>query len=174
MRPHVTPHTVGKTHNTEVAEQMTGYHAYPQTHGRHRFPPPASSQAVAFAPRPGLAAGHRPAQNGTSFPGAVREHTKRGIEAVRRARTNPLAVVALMLAAAGVGTFILAPIGAVLGHVAVRQIRRSGQGGANFARWAVAVGWSITGIGVTAAVLTVLVLLIQGSYYIMRVYDWMT
>ncbi len=65
-------------------------------------------------------------------------------------RTNSLAVVALILSLAGLITIISAPIGAVLGHIASRDIARTGEEGASLAKAAIWVGWIITGLVVAA------------------------
>lgn len=59
-------------------------------------------------------------------------------------RNNVLAVPALILSCLGIGTFILAPVGAILGHIARSQIRRNKQTGGGFALAAVLIGWGVT------------------------------
>jgi hypothetical protein len=49
-----------------------------------------------------------------------------------------------------VATLISAPVGAVLGHVAQRQIAQTGEEGASMAKAAIWVGWIITGLTVAA------------------------
>jgi hypothetical protein len=46
--------------------------------------------------------------------------------------------------ALGAATFVLAPVGAVLGHLASGQISRKGQRGRGMARAAITVGWVVT------------------------------
>jgi hypothetical protein len=75
-------------------------------------------------------------------------------------KNNVLAPIALLVSCFGVFTFgIAAPVGAVLGHLARRQIRTTGQAGDGMARAAVIVGWSVTAlvgcIGATTALLVV-------------------
>jgi hypothetical protein len=60
--------------------------------------------------------------------------------------TNGLAIAALVCAIAGVATCITAPVGAILGHVARRQIRERGEGGDGMALAGIIVGWIITGL----------------------------
>jgi hypothetical protein len=62
-------------------------------------------------------------------------------QAYQPQRTNVLAIVALVLAVVG-----LAPVGAVLGHVARRQIKRTGETGDGVALAAIIVGWTLTGL----------------------------
>jgi len=65
---------------------------------------------------------------------------------------NSMALVAMILAIAGVLTWITAPIGAILGHMALKQIRQTGEDGEGMAKAGIIVGWIITGIGVLACV----------------------
>jgi hypothetical protein len=58
--------------------------------------------------------------------------------------TNVWAAVALVCALFGLATYFAAPVGAMLGHVAVRKIRHTGAGGRAMARSAIIVGWSVT------------------------------
>ncbi|MFY1597992.1 DUF4190 domain-containing protein [Micromonospora sp. WMMD737] len=61
-------------------------------------------------------------------------------------RTNGLAIAALVLALVGIGSCITAPIGAILGHVAQKQIRETGEGGEGMAKAGIIVGWIVTGL----------------------------
>ncbi|GAB4046423.1 DUF4190 domain-containing protein [Catellatospora paridis] len=61
---------------------------------------------------------------------------------------NSMALVALILSLVGLMTWITAPIGAILGHSAMKQIRQSGEDGEGMAKAAIIVGWIITGLGV--------------------------
>ncbi|MEU8259142.1 DUF4190 domain-containing protein [Micromonospora sp. NPDC048999] len=60
--------------------------------------------------------------------------------------TNSMAVVALVLALVGVFCGATAPIGAILGHVASKQIRETGEQGEGLAKAAIIVGWILTGL----------------------------
>jgi hypothetical protein len=51
---------------------------------------------------------------------------------------------------AGVVTLLSAPIGAILGHVALRNIASSGEEGAPLAKAAIWIGWIITGLVLAA------------------------
>lgn len=57
--------------------------------------------------------------------------------------TNGLAIAAMILSIAGFG-----PIGAIMGHVARRQIQERGEQGDGFALAGIIVGWVTTGIWV--------------------------
>ena len=59
---------------------------------------------------------------------------------------NSMAIASLVLALAGLGCGITAPIGAVLGHVARRQIRSTGESGDGMALAGIIIGWIITGL----------------------------
>jgi hypothetical protein len=61
--------------------------------------------------------------------------------------TNTLAIVAMVLSLAGIITGITAIVGAILGHVAMGQIKRTGEGGRPLALTAIIAGWIITGLG---------------------------
>jgi hypothetical protein len=66
------------------------------------------------------------------------------------ATTNTMAIVSLVLSLAGLLTWITAPVGAVLGHIARRQIRERGEQGEGMAMAGIIAGWIITGLGVLA------------------------
>lgn len=57
--------------------------------------------------------------------------------------TNSLAIASMIVAILGFG-----PIGAIMGHVARRQIRERGEQGDGFALAGIIVGWITTGIWV--------------------------
>jgi Domain of unknown function (DUF4190) len=60
--------------------------------------------------------------------------------------TNGLAIAALVCSLACFVTIISAPVGAVLGHLATRQIAQTGEEGGSLAKAAIWVGWIITGL----------------------------
>ncbi|MFU8870817.1 DUF4190 domain-containing protein [Micromonospora sp. SL4-19] len=62
------------------------------------------------------------------------------------AKTNTMAIVALVLSLVGIASCITAPIGAILGHVARKQIRETGEQGEGMAKAAIIVGWILTGL----------------------------
>ncbi|MDQ1609332.1 MAG: hypothetical protein QOE16_2064, partial [Microbacteriaceae bacterium] len=61
-------------------------------------------------------------------------------------RTNPLAIASLIV------VFFSSLIGLILGHVALSQIKRSGENGRGLALAAVIVGWTFTGVVIVIAV----------------------
>jgi hypothetical protein len=60
--------------------------------------------------------------------------------------TNGMAIAALVCSLAGLATCISAPVGAILGHVARKQIRERGEGGDGMALAGIIVGWILTGL----------------------------
>jgi Domain of unknown function (DUF4190) len=66
--------------------------------------------------------------------------------------TNGMAIAALVCSLAGIITGISAPVGAILGHIARRQIRASGEQGDGMALAGIIVGWVITGLYVCGCV----------------------
>lgn len=72
------------------------------------------------------------------------------------AKTNTLAIVALILA-------IFFPlIGAILGHVSMGQIKKSGEDGRGLALAAIIVGWVLTAVGILGTVLFFIPFLVLG------------
>src|SRR5690242_6338107 len=69
--------------------------------------------------------------------------------------TNPLAVTGLVLAILGVFIGITAPVGAIMGHVARRQIRAEGGQGDGLALGAVITGWIATALWALAIAIPV-------------------
>ena len=61
--------------------------------------------------------------------------------------TNSLAIVSLVCSLAGLFIWISAPVGAILGHVARKQIRERGEQGDGLALGGIIAGWVITGLG---------------------------
>jgi hypothetical protein len=59
---------------------------------------------------------------------------------------NTFAIVSLVLSLVGLACGLTAPVGAIMGHVARRQIRERGEGGAGMALAAVIVGWIVTAL----------------------------
>ena len=63
-------------------------------------------------------------------------------------RTNGLAIASLVCSLAGLVTCISAPVGVVLGHVAKRQIRQTGEQGEALATAGLWVGYILTVLGI--------------------------
>ncbi|MEU8422360.1 DUF4190 domain-containing protein [Micromonospora sp. NPDC048835] len=104
--------------------------------------PYAGAQPPATQPMPGYAAPGYPAP-GYPAPGYPPQYPGYGYP--QPPKTNGLAIAAFVLALIGFTSCITAPIGAILGHVAQKQIRLSGEGGAGMAKAAIIVGWILTG-----------------------------
>jgi hypothetical protein len=63
---------------------------------------------------------------------------------------NTLALTSMILSLAGLLVLVTAPIGAILGHVALKQIRETGESGEGMAKTGIIIGWIITGLFVLA------------------------
>jgi Domain of unknown function (DUF4190) len=79
--------------------------------------------------------------------------------AVAARPTNSLAIAALVCSLAGLIIGISAPVGAVLGHMAMRQIAQTGEEGAGLAKAAIIVGWVITGLIVLSCCVIAIVII---------------
>jgi hypothetical protein len=60
--------------------------------------------------------------------------------------TNGLALAGMICALAGFVTCISFPVGAILGHVGLKQIRQTGEQGEGFAKTGIIVGWAGTAL----------------------------
>lgn len=103
-------------------------------------PPPEQPTQAAYPPAAYGAPAGPPGYGYPGYPGAYP-----GAYPVA-APTNGLAIAALVCSIAGVATGLSAPVGAVLGHVARRQIRERGEQGDGMALAGIIVGWSLTGL----------------------------
>lgn len=70
-------------------------------------------------------------------------------------RNNTLALVSLICAIGGLVVGLAAPVGAVLGHIALKQIRERGEQGEGMAKAGIIIGWIITGVIVIACCIAV-------------------
>jgi hypothetical protein len=77
------------------------------------------------------------------------------------AQNNVLAVPALVLSCLGIVTYVCAPVGAIMGHVARGQIRRRGQSGGGFALAAVIIGWTVTALYSCGLIIPVLLIMLK-------------
>lgn len=74
-------------------------------------------------------------------------------------RTNTLAIIAL------IGAFVFAPAGIICGHIALGQIKRTGEGGQQLALWGTILGYVFTALWLLIMVFSILLpLLLLGSY----------
>jgi MFS family permease len=118
----------------------SGYPAYPAP-GEYPAPPGA------YPAPPGGPAGYPVGdQTGYPQPGYPAGYPGYGYGAPP-AKTNSLAITSLVLALCGLlCAGLTAPVGAILGHVARRQIRERGEQGAGLALAGIIVGWILTGL----------------------------
>jgi len=70
-------------------------------------------------------------------------------------RTNPLAIASLVCA------FVFAPLGIVLGHISLAQIRRSEEDGRGIALAGTILGYAITGVAIVTAAAATLILVVN-------------
>jgi hypothetical protein len=61
-------------------------------------------------------------------------------------KTNGLAIASLVCSLAGFVIGISAPVGAILGHMALRQVRQTGEEGEGLAKAGIIIGWILTGL----------------------------
>jgi hypothetical protein len=76
------------------------------------------------------------------------------------AQTNTMALIGFVLSVVGFFSFISAIPGVVLGHIALKQIKNTGEGGHGFAVAALAVGYSVIALGVLAALVVFAIILV--------------
>ena len=110
-------------------------------------PEPLPAPASSSTPSEPSAAPPPPAQEIALTGGRLTEVARTSTDAFRRtaAKHNVLAIVALLTVALSVLTFgILAPVGAILGHFSLRQLKSREQTGRGMARVAVILGWTFT------------------------------
>jgi hypothetical protein len=74
--------------------------------------------------------------------------------------TNGLAIASLVCSLAGIATCLSAPVGAILGHVARRQIRERGEAGDGMALAGIIIGWILTGLGLALIAVYVILIII--------------
>jgi hypothetical protein len=80
-----------------------------------------------------------------------------------QARTNGLAIASLVCSLGGLATCISAPVGIVLGHLAKRQIRETGEQGDGLATAGLWVGYILTALGLLFIAAYVIVAIIAVS-----------
>jgi hypothetical protein len=66
--------------------------------------------------------------------------------------TNGMAIASLVCSLAGLLVLISAPVGAILGHIARKQIKETGEEGDGMALAGIIVGWVLTGLFVCSCV----------------------
>lgn len=123
------------------------------------WPPPAPVPPASAPPSyPVYPAYQTPAAYGT-VPGYAPPPTY----AVQQS-TNGLAIASMVVALVGVCGFLLLPlailfvVGAILGHVALSQLRQTGQRGAGFAKAGIIIGWIGTGLAIIDFIVSLVVI----------------
>jgi hypothetical protein len=76
---------------------------------------------------------------------------------------NSLALVSMILALVGLGCGITAPVGAIMGHIARRQIRERGEGGDGMALTGIIVGWIVTTLYLIYIVFVIVMIIFVAS-----------
>jgi uncharacterized protein YacL len=72
-------------------------------------------------------------------------------------RTNVLAIVGLILA------IFFPVVGAIVGHVALSQIKKTGEEGRGIALAAVIVGWTLTGLAIIGLIVAAIPIIVLGG-----------
>jgi len=103
----------------------------PDPYGQGTPPPPGAQPQYPTSP------GQYPPPSGPGYPPPP-----------TGGNTNTMAIVSLVLSLAGLAVWISAPVGAVLGHVARKQIQERGEQGDGMAMAGIIIGWVITGLGI--------------------------
>ncbi len=78
-------------------------------------------------------------------PAALAPYSTTGAAYAYGPRTSPLAITSLVLSLVGLVTWITGIAGVITGHIALRQIRRTGEGGRGMALAGVIIGYVLTG-----------------------------
>lgn len=106
---------------------------------------PSSGQPAAYgSPPPYPSSGQPYAQPYGQNPYGAPQYSAYGPQT----RTNGLAIASLVCSLAGLVTCISAPVGVVLGHIAKRQIRQTGEEGEGLATAGLWIGYIITVLSV--------------------------
>ena len=105
-------------------------------------PAPVYAPAPGYAPTPGYAPGYAPTQGY----GASYSPYPTG------PRTNVLAIVSLCLSLATLILGVTAIGGVITGHIALSQIKRTGENGRGLALAGVIVGYSLIALGIVAII----------------------
>jgi uncharacterized protein YacL len=72
-------------------------------------------------------------------------------------RTNVLAIVGLIL------SIFFPLVGAIVGHVALAQIKKTGEEGRGLALAAVIVGWTLTGLAIIGLIVAAIPIIVLGG-----------
>ena len=113
-----------------------GYPGYPTPAG---YPPAGYPGQAGYAAYPPAAAGY-PGAPAAAYPTPVGPYMGYGVPAALP-RTNGMAIAALVVSLTGLGCGVTGLVGAILGHVARRQIRERHESGDGMALAGIIVGW---------------------------------
>ena len=109
---------------------------------------------VAPAATPAVPGAYQPVPTSPP-PAALTPYTTTGAAYAYAPRTNSLAITSLVLSLVGLVTWITAIGGVITGHIALRQIGRTGEGGRGMAIAGLVVGYVLTGFLVLYVLLLV-------------------
>ena len=90
-------------------------------------------------------------------PTALAPYSTSGVAYAYAPRTNPVAITSLVLSLAGILTWITAIGGVIAGHIALSQIKRTGEGGRGMAIAGLVVGYVLSGFFLLYVLLMVFV-----------------
>jgi hypothetical protein len=104
----------------------------------YQAPPPASVPGYGAVPPPASVPGY----------GAAPAYGQPAPYMVAARPTNGMALASMIVALAGLISCIGFPVGAILGHVALKQVRQTGEQGESYAKTGIIVGWIGTALGI--------------------------
>jgi len=138
----------GQQYPAPIHYQQPPYGGAP--HGQHPYGQPAPSYGTPGEPAYGVQQhGQQPYGQGYGQPAGA---YGTGF-APPRPTTNGLAIASLVVAL----SCIAAPVGAILGHVARRQIRQRGESGDGLALAGIIIGWVLTALWLAGCAVMILV-----------------
>lgn len=97
-------------------------------------------------------------------PAALTPYSTTGAAYAYAPRTNPAAIASLVLSLAGLLTWITAIGGVISGHIALSQIKRTGEGGRGMALAGIIIGYVLVGFFVLYLVFIFAVIFGIGTY----------
>ncbi len=124
-----------------AGQPSPGQPSYGDPYGQPSYEQPPYGQPSYEAPGYGQPAYGQPAYGQTAY-----GQPAYGQPVYVNRPTNGMAIAALVCSLAGIFTLISAPVGAVLGHIARKQIATTGEQGDGMALAGIIVGWVVTGL----------------------------
>ncbi|MCB1026311.1 MAG: DUF4190 domain-containing protein [Microthrixaceae bacterium] len=144
-----------------VAPPPSGQPYQPGPPPGYGAPPPAGPPPTQQGPPPGYGPPSATVYAPPGTPGGY----------VQTTPTNNMAITSLVLSLIGVvGSFmcifpiVLAPVGAIIGHISMNRIKTSGQQGRGLALAGVIIGWVGTALAVGLVLLFVVLASLDSSY----------